>query len=87
MSEAPVSTRLCSGCERPPRTSRGFRYSCTPAQDLQIDTRISRTQYQYILEAIDPSELATWAPKLLAKMKEIPRCRMWPAISSRMDCS
>jgi len=31
-------------------------------QDLQIDTRASRTQYQYTLEDADPAELATWAP-------------------------
>jgi hydrophobe/amphiphile efflux-1 (HAE1) family protein len=50
----------------------GISLFMQPAQDLQIDTRISRTQYQYILEAIDPNDLATWAPQLLDKMKTIP---------------
>ena len=42
------------------------------AQDVQIDSRISRTQYQYTLQDPDSDELAEWAPKLLAKMRELP---------------
>ncbi len=41
-------------------------------QDLQIDTRVSRTQYQYILQDSDPAELAEWAPKLVAKFRSLP---------------
>ncbi|HVZ73695.1 MAG TPA: efflux RND transporter permease subunit [Polyangia bacterium] len=41
-------------------------------QDLQIDTRASRTQYQYTLEDADAAELATWAPRLLEKLKALP---------------
>ncbi|HEX4403752.1 MAG TPA: multidrug efflux RND transporter permease subunit, partial [Polyangia bacterium] len=41
-------------------------------QDLQIDTRASRTQYQYTLEDADPDELATWAPRLLDRLRAIP---------------
>ena len=39
-------------------------------QDLQIDSRISRTQYQYTLQDADPNELAIWAPKLVAELKK-----------------
>jgi multidrug efflux pump len=41
-------------------------------QDLQIDTRASRTQYQYTLEDADPDELAVWAPRLLERLRAIP---------------
>jgi multidrug efflux pump len=41
-------------------------------QDLQIATQISRTQYQYTLEDADPAELATWAPKVLDRLRQIP---------------
>ncbi|MDB4931491.1 MAG: Cobalt-zinc-cadmium resistance protein CzcA, partial [Myxococcaceae bacterium] len=34
-------------------------------QDLQVDTRTARTQYQYTLEDSDPDELAEWAPRLM----------------------
>jgi multidrug efflux pump subunit AcrB len=41
-------------------------------QDLQIDSRVSRTQYQYILQDADPAELGVEAPKLLAKLRQLP---------------
>jgi multidrug efflux pump len=41
-------------------------------QDLQIDTRTSRTQYQYTLEDADPDELAAWAPKVLERLRALP---------------
>ncbi len=36
-----------------------------PVQDIQIGTRVSRTQFQYTLIDTDPAELALWAPRLL----------------------
>ena len=41
-------------------------------QDIQIGTRISRTQFQYTLIDTDPEELATWAPRLLARLRAMP---------------
>ena len=41
-------------------------------QDLTVDARVSRTQYQYTIEDPDPDELALWAPKLLAEMRNLP---------------
>ncbi|HEV3031365.1 MAG TPA: multidrug efflux RND transporter permease subunit, partial [Polyangia bacterium] len=41
-------------------------------QDLQIDTRTSRTQYQYTLEDADPDELAAWAPRVLDRLRALP---------------
>ena len=41
-------------------------------QDLQLSSQVSRTQYQYTIEDADPSELATWAPQVLARLKQIP---------------
>jgi multidrug efflux pump len=41
-------------------------------QDLQIDTRVSRTQYQYVLEDTNADELAQWTPKLLEELKKSP---------------
>ena len=42
-------------------------------QDLQIDNRLSRTQYQYTLEDADPAELSEWAPKVLEKLRALPQ--------------
>ena len=42
------------------------------AQDVQIDSRVSRTQYQYTLTDADVGELSEWAPKLLEAMRNLP---------------
>jgi multidrug efflux pump len=42
-----------------------------PVQDIQIGTRISRTQFQYTLIDTDANELAEWAPKLLARLQTL----------------
>ncbi len=41
-------------------------------QDLQLSSQVSRTQYQYTIEDADPSELAAWAPQVLARLKQLP---------------
>jgi len=43
-----------------------------PVQDITIEDRVSRTQYQYTLEDPDPAELQLWTGRLLAKLREIP---------------
>ncbi len=42
------------------------------AQDLQVDNRVSRTQFQLTLEDADPTELEAWAPRVLEAMKTLP---------------
>jgi len=43
-----------------------------PVQDLSVETRVSRTQYQYSLESPDPAELAEWAPRLVERLAAVP---------------
>jgi multidrug efflux pump len=43
-----------------------------PAQDLQIDSRLSRTQYQWTLEDANPEELLSWAPRILDELRKLP---------------
>jgi len=50
----------------------GLSVFMQPVQDIQIGTRISRTQFQYTLIDTDAAELGLWAPKLLARMQAIP---------------
>ncbi len=47
----------------------GISLYLQPSQDLQIDTRVSRTQFQYLLEDVNPESLRQWGPKLLEKLK------------------
>ena len=58
-----------------------------PVQDLTVEDRVSRTQYQYSLEDPDPQELSLWASQLgRASCK---RCRSSvtsPATTRTWDC-
>jgi len=54
------------------RDVQGISLFMQAAQDVQIDSRVSRTQYQYTLQDADTDELALWAPKLLARMQTLP---------------
>ncbi len=51
---------------------QGFQVYMQPVQDITVDDRVSRTQYQYTLEDPDVNELNDWTNKFLAKMKEMP---------------
>ncbi len=53
----------------------GITLYMQPVQDLTVEDRVSRTQYQYTLEDPDTAELRTWVPRLVEKMKEIPELR------------
>ncbi len=46
-----------------------------PVQDLSIEDRVSRTQYQYSIEDADATELSQWAPRLAAKLAALPQLR------------
>jgi multidrug efflux pump len=46
-----------------------------PVQDLTVETRVSRTQYQYSLEDPDEDELAQWAPRFVERLRELPQLR------------
>ncbi len=50
---------------------KGINLYMQPVQDLTVEDRISRTQYQYTMEDADGTELAVWAPKLLDKLRNL----------------
>ena len=43
-----------------------------PVQDLTIDTEVSATEYQFVLEDANPAELGPWVTKLMARLKTVP---------------
>ncbi len=51
---------------------QGISLFTQAVQDLQLDTRVSRTQYQYVLQDADAAELGQWTQKLLDKMRSLP---------------
>ena len=50
----------------------GITLYMQPVQDLTVDDRVSRTQFQYTLEDPNADELNSFAPKMLAKLQQLP---------------
>jgi multidrug efflux pump len=44
-----------------------------PVQDLTVEDRVSRTQYQYTLEDPDPNELNVWTARFMQKLQGLPQ--------------
>ncbi|MCU1788838.1 MdtB/MuxB family multidrug efflux RND transporter permease subunit [Pectobacterium polaris] len=51
----------------------GIQLYLQPVQDLTIDTQISRTQYQFTLQAMSLDELSQWVPKLMTELQKLPQ--------------
>ncbi|MBL8528612.1 MAG: MdtB/MuxB family multidrug efflux RND transporter permease subunit [Burkholderiales bacterium] len=51
----------------------GITLYMQPVQDLTIEDRVSRTQYQFTLESSDRQTLATWVPRLTDALKRLPQ--------------
>jgi multidrug efflux pump len=50
----------------------GIMLYMQPVQDLTVEDRVSRTQFQYSIEDADAQELVQWTPKLVAKLQTLP---------------
>ena len=50
----------------------GIQLFMQPVQNITIDDRVSRTQYQYTLEDPDQNELNDWTNRFVARMKQLP---------------
>jgi multidrug efflux pump len=53
----------------------GITLYMQPVQDLTVEDRVSRTQYQYTLEDPDANELNFWTTKFVDKLKTLPELR------------
>jgi multidrug efflux pump len=51
----------------------GIELFMVPVQNITVDDRVSRTQYQYTLEDPDANELNLWTGRLVARMKQLPQ--------------
>jgi multidrug efflux pump len=50
---------------------QGIQLFMQPVQNITVDDRVSRTQYQYSLEDPDANELNTWSNRFVAKLKAL----------------
>ena len=64
-----VLTRLQQRVDK----NAGMALYLQPVQDLTIDSRQSRTQYQFSVQATSPDALSTWIPKLVEHLKNLPQ--------------
>jgi len=75
----PVDQRSASASEVIRRLQRetaevsGISLYMQPVQDLTIDTSVSRTQYQFVLEDANPEEFNTWVPQLVERLQQLPQ--------------
>ena len=53
----------------------GITLYMQPVQDLTVEDRVSRTQYQYTLEDPDPNELNMWTARFVQKLQALPQLR------------
>src|SRR5882762_3339800 len=53
----------------------GITLFMQPVQDLTIEDRVSRTQYQYTVESPDADQLHSWVARLLEALQALPELR------------
>jgi multidrug efflux pump len=53
----------------------GITLYMQPVQDLTVEDRVSRTQFQYSLEDADANELNDWSKRILDKLRTLPELR------------
>jgi multidrug efflux pump len=53
----------------------GITLFMQPVQDLTVEDRVSRTQFQYSLEDVDAKELSYWVPRFIDRLKKLPELR------------
>ena len=71
--QRPNAERIMERLRNATSNVEGVSLFMQTAQDLQIDARTSRTQFQYILQDADAGELAGWTPKLVQKLGQSPQ--------------
>jgi multidrug efflux pump len=51
---------------------QGIQLFMQPVQNITVDDRVSRTQYQYTLEDPDPNELNDWTNRFVSQLRKLP---------------
>jgi multidrug efflux pump len=66
-------TEIIRRLQEKSRDVSGIALYLQPVQDLTIDTSVSRTQYQFVLEDANPDELGVWAARLVERLNQLPQ--------------
>ncbi|GBR16913.1 efflux RND transporter permease subunit [Gluconobacter frateurii] len=68
LSASKISARILNEVRDIP----GTQLYLQPVQDLTLNTNVSATQYQFLIEDSDSSRLSTWSDRLVAEMQKSP---------------
>ncbi|UMM08089.1 efflux RND transporter permease subunit [Gluconobacter frateurii] len=68
LSATKISARILSEVRDIP----GTQLYLQPVQDLTLNTNVSATQYQFLIEDSDSSRLSTWSDRLVVEMQKSP---------------
>jgi multidrug efflux pump len=76
------ASQIIRRIEQETRDVAGISIAMQPVQDLTIDSTAGRAQYLFFLENSDQSQFATWTPRLVQRMQEMP---MFEDVSSDLQ--
>ena len=71
-SRAANASEIIRRLQRDTAAVHGISLFMQPAQDLTIDSTVSRTQYQFVLESVRPEDFDIWVPRLVERLQKVP---------------
>ena len=66
------ATQVIRRLQRETASVPGISLFMQPVQDLTIDSTVSRTQYQFVLESARAGEFDAWVPRLMERLQRLP---------------
>ena len=67
-----TASQIIRRLQRETASVQGISLYMQPAQDLTIDSTVSRTQYQFVLQSTKPEDFDTWVPRLMERLQRLP---------------
>jgi multidrug efflux pump len=67
-----TASQIIRRLQRDTQSVAGIQLYMQPSQDLTLDSTVSRTQYQFVLESPNPDDFDVWVPRLVERMNRIP---------------
>ena len=72
-SRALSASQIIRRLQRETASVPGIVLYMQPAQDLTIDSTVSRTQYQFVLDTPKPEDFDIWVPRLMDRLSRVPQ--------------
>ena len=72
-AQRPKADTVLRGLQERGSRLEGIKLFMQPVQDLTIEDRVSRTQYQYTLDTAKLDDLTTWTPRVVERFSQLPQ--------------